>query len=138
MARYIGLIDGEPGAYGICFPDLPGCTAMADTVEEVILAGSDALRDWASATLAARRPLPTARSFDQLREDHVFSDAVEDSLYVVPVPLVLEIGRQVRANLSIDQGILDAIDAEAGRRKITRSALVEALAREALPKMAAG
>jgi len=35
MARYVVLIDqAEDGAYGVVFPDLPGCTAMGDTVEE--------------------------------------------------------------------------------------------------------
>jgi hypothetical protein len=28
MTRYVALIDGKPGAYGITFPDLPGCTAV--------------------------------------------------------------------------------------------------------------
>lgn len=40
-------------------------------------------------------------------------------------------GRPTKANLSIDAGVLAAIDEEA-RRKLTRSALVELLARHAL------
>ena len=30
MARYIALIDGKAGAYGVVFPDLPGGTAWED------------------------------------------------------------------------------------------------------------
>ena len=51
------------------------------------------------------------------------------------VPLVMATGRPTKANLSIDGGILDALDAEAKRRKMTRSALVEAMACEMLPRM---
>jgi hypothetical protein len=26
MTRYVALLDGKPGAYGVVVPDLPGCT----------------------------------------------------------------------------------------------------------------
>jgi hypothetical protein len=42
----------------------------------------------------------------------------------------------VRANLSLDGGVVAAIDAEAARRGITRSAMVEVMARQQLPEMA--
>ena len=44
-------------------------------------------------------------------------------------------GKPVRANLSLDQGIVSAIDAAAHRRGITRSAMVEMLARQHLYEM---
>jgi hypothetical protein len=47
-------------------------------------------------------------------------------------PLVRASGRPVKANLSLDAGVLAALDAEADRRKLTRSALIELLAREML------
>jgi metal-responsive CopG/Arc/MetJ family transcriptional regulator len=46
------------------------------------------------------------------------------------VPLVVDLGRPVRANLSIDAGLLSAIDAEAARRGLTRSAFIAGAARE--------
>jgi hypothetical protein len=42
----------------------------------------------------------------------------------------------VRANLSLDGGVVAAIDAEAAPRGITRSAMVEVMARQQLPEMA--
>ena len=36
MARYIALIDGKPGAYGVVFPDAPGCAAMGKTIDEAL------------------------------------------------------------------------------------------------------
>ena len=52
------------------------------------------------------------------------------------VPLVRETGRPAKANLSIDDGILAAIDTEAARRKLTRSAFVELMAKHALAELA--
>ena len=51
------------------------------------------------------------------------------------VPLVRATGRPVKANLSLDAGVLAALNAEADRRKLTRSALIELLAREMLVKV---
>src|ERR1700678_2270999 len=36
MSSYTALIDGEAGAYGVYFPDLPGCTAMGATLDDAI------------------------------------------------------------------------------------------------------
>ena len=47
MIRYPALIDGEEGAYGVSFPDLPGIVAMAATRAEAILKAQQALRDYA-------------------------------------------------------------------------------------------
>jgi hypothetical protein len=50
----------------------------------------------------------------------------------VLVPVVLDKGRIVRANLTLDAGLLEAIDAEAEKRGLSRSAFVASLARERL------
>ena len=47
MIRYPALIDGEEGAYGVSFPDLPGIVAMAATRAKAILQAQQALRDYA-------------------------------------------------------------------------------------------
>ena len=46
MLRYPALVDGEEGAYGVVFPDLPGCVAMGHTVSEALLHAEEALRDY--------------------------------------------------------------------------------------------
>ena len=40
--RWTVLIDGETGAYGAVFPDLPGCTAMGATIEAALLHAGEA------------------------------------------------------------------------------------------------
>ena len=44
MNRYAVLIDGGPGAYGVAFPDLPGCTAMGDTIDAALIDAADAAK----------------------------------------------------------------------------------------------
>ena len=44
--RYTALVDGREGAYGVVFPDLPGCVAMGYTVEDALINAEDALRDY--------------------------------------------------------------------------------------------
>lgn len=47
MIRYPALIDGEKGAYGVTFPDLPGLVAMGETMDEALINAEEALRDGA-------------------------------------------------------------------------------------------
>ena len=58
-------------------------------------------------------------------------DAASNEVAVL-VPVVLDKGRTVRANLTLDAGLLEAIDAEAERRGVSRSAFLASLARERL------
>ncbi|HEX3652042.1 MAG TPA: type II toxin-antitoxin system HicB family antitoxin [Rhizomicrobium sp.] len=136
MSRYIALIDGKAGAYGVVFPDLPGCTAMGKTMDEALANAADALRDWAEITEESRAKIPQPRSLEVLRRDPQLKRALAEGAGLVTVPLVRETGRPVKANLSIDSGVLAAMDEEARRRNLTRSAFVELLARTMLTKVA--
>jgi predicted RNase H-like HicB family nuclease len=136
MTRYTALIDGEAEGYGVVFPDLPGCTAMGDTLDEAIANAADAIRAWAEVTEEMGGAVPPPRPLEALRSDPEVVRALAEGASLATVPLVRETGKPVKANLSIDSGILAAIDAEAARRKLTRSAFVELLAKRALPEIA--
>lgn len=47
MIEYPALVDGEDGAYGVVFPDIPGVGAMGDTVEEALRNAEYVLQDYA-------------------------------------------------------------------------------------------
>jgi predicted RNase H-like HicB family nuclease len=129
MARYIALIDGEAGAYGVAFPDCPGCTAMGDTVDEALSNGADALREWMADRVAAGVSPPDARSADAILADPEEAEAVEGAV-MASVPLFLDAGRAVRVNLSLDAAALAMIDEAAGKRGLTRSAFLVSAARD--------
>ena len=136
MTSYIGLIDGKAGAYGVYFPDLPGCTAMGATIDKAVANAADAMRDWVDATEKKGDKVPAPRALESLSADDDAAEMLREGALVVRVPLVRAIGRPIKANLSIDAGVLAAIDEEAKRRRLTRSAFIELMARHALPDMA--
>jgi predicted RNase H-like HicB family nuclease len=136
VARYTALIDGKAGAYGVIFPDLPGCTAMGATIDDALANAADALREWAEVTEEGGRNVPPPRRLETLRRDPEVLEALAEGASLASVPLIRETGKPVKANLSLDAGILAAIDEEAARRKLTRSALIELLARRMLTKVA--
>jgi predicted RNase H-like HicB family nuclease len=136
MTRYIALIDGKAGAYGVVFPDLPGCMAMGKTMDGALGNAADALRDWVEATEESGGKVPRPRLLEALRRDPEVKEALKSGAGLAAIALVRETGKPVKANLSIDSGVLAAMDEEAQRRSLTRSAFVEMLARTMLTKVA--
>lgn len=130
MARYIALIDGAPGAFGVAFPDCPGCTAMASTIDEALAQAAEALREWMADRVAAKLSPPNARTAEDIRADPAYAEDFDGEAVVATVPLLLDKGRSVKANISLDAGLLDAIDDAARLRGITRSAFFASAARE--------
>ncbi|MEO7220928.1 MAG: type II toxin-antitoxin system HicB family antitoxin [Devosia sp.] len=130
MARYISLVEGGRGSFGLSFPDLPGCVAMGRSMDEVVQRGTEALSEWVIDVVSDGLRLPKARNMDQILKDpEVLEDLARGSVFV-SIPLILDSGRSARANISIDAGLLNAVDEEAQRHGVTRSAFLAAAARE--------
>ena len=126
---YTVLIDGEAGGYGVVFPDLPGCTAMGETVEKALTNAAAAARDWIEVTQARGGAAPLPRPAETLLlNDPDVHEALDEGARLAFVPVVIGVGRKKTANLSLDVGVLAAIDAAADRMGQTRSRVVELLA----------
>ena len=121
MSRYPAWIDGEQGAYGVSFPDLPGIVAMGTTVDEALLHAEEALRDYVIETERDGEPITPPTSIEHVETPIGYT--------LVSVPLIRLSGRSVRANLTLDEGVAAFIDGEARRRNMTRTAYVEWMAR---------
>ena len=128
--RYIALVDGKAGAYGVVVPDLPGCTSAGSTTDEVLHNAVEAVRLWVEDAIDDGETLPRARSAEVLRADPEIAAALAEGAALAIVPLLLDAGRAVRANLSLDAGLLDAIDEAAKAHGLTRSAFLASAARE--------
>ena len=126
MTHYAALVDGTDGAYGVAFPDIPGCTAMGATYEEALRHAVASLADWMSDA----GDIPEPRTIETLRLDPEVQEQLADGAAFALVPLLLESGRPVRANLSIDAGLLSAIDSAANAAGLTRSAFLASAARD--------
>jgi predicted RNase H-like HicB family nuclease len=130
MARYVALLDGKAGAYGVTVPDLPGCTSGGSTTDEALRNAVEAVRLWAEDAIADGEALPQPRSVEMLRADRAIAEAIAEGAALAIVPLLLDAGRPAKANLSIDAGLLAAIDEAAKARGLTRSAFLATAARE--------
>lgn len=130
MARYIVLIDGKPGAYGIVVPDLPGCTSGAATMDDALTNAIEAIRLWAEDALSDGEKLPKPRTAEHIRKDKDVAKALAQGAALAVVPLIMDSGRPAKANLSLDSGLLSAIDEAAAARGLTRSSFLASAARE--------
>ena len=132
MARYLALIEYNAGAaaYGLVIPDFPGCNAMGATFDEAEANGIEALREWASDHLTEADALPRARDIVELGQDPSLSDDFTPEVIVVSLPVYIDTGRTVRANVSMDAAFLAEIDEAARLRGLTRSAFLVSAARD--------
>lgn len=117
--HYIAVIDKDPdSAYGIWFPEVPGCYSAADTVDEVVPNSIEAL----SLFFEDSEPAPT-RGLDSVRAQVV--DDLAGGAILMMIPYVRDRKRVVRVNLSLEQGFLETLDEAARMRGMTRSAFVQ-------------
>ena len=114
-------------AFGVTFPDLPGCFSAADAIDDVLPNACEALELWFEDA-----DVTQPRRLDEIR-DLAAVDLAEGA-FIVAVPRITRTGRQVRANISLDRGMLDAIDRAATERSLTRSAFLADAARNEIER----
>src|SRR5262245_55138087 len=108
---------------------------MGKTIDEALANAADVLRDWCDLSDKHGEQVPAPRPLEKLRRDPEVAAALVEGASLASVPLIRESGRPVKANLSIDSGVLAAIDAAAERHKLTRSGMVELMAKTTLPRL---
>jgi predicted RNase H-like HicB family nuclease len=130
MGHAIALIHVEGGAFGISFPDFPGCVSAADSVDEVIYKGGQALALHVEGMLADGEPLPQLRNVAQLHADPELKEWF-DGATIAAVEVELP-GRAVRVNISIDESLLERVDRAARAAGQTRSSFLAEAAKRRL------
>ncbi len=116
MIRYPALIDGDEGAYGVVFPDIPGVGAMGNTIDEALLNAEDALRDYAIEAEKDGEELAVPSPFQAI--------PTPKGNQLVSIPLIRPSGKSVRAGLTLDEEVAEFIDSEARRRGMTRKTYI--------------
>ena len=118
MQTYYALVQKEPdSAFGITFPDLPGCFSAADDEDQVFAAAQTALALYAKDEME----LPQARSLAEFRA--AAATEIENGAYVIAVPLIT-IRRKSRYNLMLPEDVVESVDKTAGVVGISRSEYV--------------
>ena len=130
MVAVVALVHGKLGAYGISFPDFPGCIAGGETIDEALRRGRDALDFHVESMMEVGETLPKIRDIAEIKADPEYVEDFADAVVAVvdaEVP-----AKAVRVNISIDERLLDRIDRAAQATGETRSGFIAAAARERL------
>ena len=117
--HYVAVIDKDPGsAYGIQFPEVPGCYSAADSFDDIVPNAIEAL----SLFFEDGEPVPP-RGIEAVREQ--VAGSIAEGAVLMMIPYVRDRKRVVRVNLSLEKGFLDTLDEAARMRGMTRSAFVQ-------------
>jgi predicted RNase H-like HicB family nuclease len=126
----IAIVHEEAGVYGASFPDLPGCIAAGDSLDEAMQRGAAAAAAYINSLIEDGEPIPVLRTLDQLKADPTFREDAEDGM-IVGLPIDLP-GKAVRVNVSLDENLVGAVDRAAERAGLSRSAFLAAAAKAKL------
>lgn len=122
--RFVVLLHKEPGSvYGVTVPDLPGCVSAGDTADEALAGATEAIALHVEGLEAEGQPVPAPRTIEAILADPSLAEERHGAT-LATVPLVRDRGRSVRVNISMETGLLEAVDSEARARGMTRSAFI--------------
>lgn len=108
---YPAILEKEPdSAYGVTFPDLPGCVSAGDTAEEALVNAHEALAGHVALMVRDGDPLPRPAVVEDVTSDPGVT-MVAVSVIGVTLP-----GRARRVNVTLDEALLEEIDSIATNR----------------------
>jgi predicted RNase H-like HicB family nuclease len=126
MKHFIALVHKDEGsAFGVSFPDLPSVFSASDGEEDLVANAIEAVRLWAED-----EPLPLPSSYEQVTARDDIRAELSNGAFLMRIPFIENDARVVRANVTFEKGMLDAIDAAARERGLTRSAFLASAARK--------
>ena len=115
MKSFLALVQkDEDSAFGVSFPDLPGCFSAADEEGDILPNAVEALELWFKD-----EPLRNPRSLRDVATE--VADELAAGAFLIAVPYIRRTSKQRRVNVSMDAGTLDAVDTAATQLGLTRS-----------------
>ena len=114
MKNYIALFKkaGDGDAYGVVFPDFPGCVSAGDTHEEAVRMAHEALAGHVRFLQNSGEKIPKPRTLEQIKaswED--WREWEEEYDFVVGyVPLLPVKSTALSVNIMMDDSLLAQID----------------------------
>ena len=130
MSTYFGIVNKDPdSAFGIHFPDVPGCFSATDKENQLLAMAQEAL-----SLSAEYAPLPDPSPIEAIRK--LAAEDLAEGAYILAVPVISLSGRTVRANVTMDQGLLHSLDEAAKERRLSRSAFIAQAVRHEIERRA--
>lgn len=105
MSTYFAIVHKDPSsAYGVVFPDVPGCFGAGDTYEEAVASAVEALRLHSEGLAAHGGGLPPPRTFEALLAD---ADTIEEAreAAIVPISFSPTESSSVAVSLDLESGL---------------------------------
>jgi predicted RNase H-like HicB family nuclease len=128
---YLGIVEKDAdSAWGMWFPDMPGCFPAADEFDDLPRVAAEVLRQHVEALESNGREVPAPRSIAEAMANKEVRRSLKAGATTMLVPLLADPGRTVRVNVTVDRGLLEQIDEAAETRGLTRSAFLAQAARE--------
>lgn len=109
-AVYPAIIEAIDNSFSVFFPDFPGCTSAGDTAQEAALNAEEALAAHIVELARHGDPIPAASALDDIERD---PEVQEFARLLVKAELP---GKSVRLNITLDEGLVAAIDKVARNR----------------------
>ncbi len=95
MKPYICIVHKDPdSAYGITFPDAPGCFSAADEMDELFAMAAEALALWSEGMEEDGHPIPPPRELSAIRADPAWQESLADSAFLIAVPALAGLRRE--------------------------------------------
>ena len=128
MAIVVSLIHGTKGAYGVSFPDFPGCVSGGKSMSEALSRAPQTLASHIEALLDEGFDLPEIRELDVIRLDQTLAEDLADAALVAAVEVELP-GKTSRLNITMDERLVARIDKRARELGESRSGFLSAAAK---------
>ena len=131
MVAVVSLVHGNPGAFGVSFPDFPGCVCGGKSISEALQRAPESLSSHMEALIEAGFPIPEIRELDKIRASHDWSEEFADAELVAAIDVELP-GKATRLNISMDERLVSRIDKRARELGESRSGFLAAAAKSRL------
>lgn len=127
------VLHEENGAFGVSFPDFPGCITGADSEEDAIRKADEVLSFHVAGMLEDGEGLPARRSVKELLADPGIRESLVDGvLFLARYELPR---KSVRINISMEETLVEAIDRAAEHANQSRSGFLADAARQRIREL---
>lgn len=115
----------EPGddthAFGVIFPDCPGCYSAGDTLDEALENAPEALAGWMECMVDEGYPINPPSSFDEISKNPEYKGWI---FAFIEVDIAQLEDKAERINICLPKRLLRKLDYKAKKAGLSRSAFI--------------
>jgi predicted RNase H-like HicB family nuclease len=124
--------DGPDAGWDVIFPDFPGCVSQGDTMLDAVKNGKEALALHIEGMVEEGQTLPDESRANQPEPAWIRDIKMQNAVYPfleMDVP-----GKSSRINITMDEALINRLDAAASSEGTTRSGFLAQAVREKLQR----